>query len=59
MKKQEVMTMLDRFPDDVNPEELIDELYLKAKLEKAEHAVAQGDVVAQDEVVKRSREWFK
>lgn len=59
MKKQEVMTMLDRFSDEVNPEELIDELYLKAKLEKAEQAVAQGDVVAQDEVVKRSQEWFK
>ncbi|MHB8970233.1 MAG: hypothetical protein ACYC3X_10750 [Pirellulaceae bacterium] len=59
MKKQEVLTMLDRFSDDVNPEVLIDELYLKAKLEKAERAIIQGVVTGQDEVVRRSQEWSK
>ena len=59
MKKEEVISMLDRFPDDINPEELIDELYLKVKLEKGEQAVARGDVLGQDAVVDRSREWFK
>ena len=35
------------------------QLYLKAKLERAEEAVEQGDVISHAEVVKRSREWFE
>ncbi len=59
MKKQEVLDILERLPDQIDPEQLIRELYVKAKLERAETAVAEGDVVAHDEVVKRSREWFE
>ena len=58
MKKQELLELIDQLPDDVDPEELIHKLYLKAKLERAEAAVANGDVVPQQEVVKRSDEWF-
>ena len=57
MKKQEVLDILERLPDQIDIEQLIDELYLKAKLERAEAAVAKGNVVSQEEVVKRSREW--
>ena len=59
MKKQEVLDILDHLPDQVDPEQLMHELYLKAKLERAESAVAAGDVISHDEVVKRSREWFE
>lgn len=59
MKKQEVLAMLDRFADDINPEELIDELYLKAKLDRAEQAIANGNTMRHDDVIKRSQEWFK
>ncbi|HYW78862.1 MAG TPA: hypothetical protein VE890_04760 [Thermoguttaceae bacterium] len=59
MRKQEVLDILDRLPDQIDPEQLMHELYLKAKIERAETAVAGGDVVCQDEVVKRSREWFE
>ena len=59
MKKQEVLDILERLPDQIDIEQLIDELYLKAKLERVEAAVARGNVVSQDEVVKRSREWFE
>lgn len=59
MRKQEVLDILDRLPDQIDPEQLIHELYLRAKIERAEAAVASGDVVGQDEVVRRSREWFK
>jgi len=59
MKKQEVLDILERLPDQIDPEQLIHELYVKAKLERAEAAVAKGDVVAHDEVVRRSREWFE
>jgi hypothetical protein len=59
MKKQEVLNMLDQLPEDIDPEQLIHELYVRAKLERAEAAVQRGDVVSHDEVVKRSREWFE
>lgn len=59
MKKQEMLDILDRLPDEIDPEQLMHELYLKAKLEHAEAAVAQGSVVAHEEVVKRSQEWFE
>ncbi|HVC95761.1 MAG TPA: hypothetical protein VND64_18860 [Pirellulales bacterium] len=60
MKKQEVLELLEQFPDDnVDTEELMRGLYLKSKLEDAEDAVERGDVVSHDEVVKRSQTWFK
>jgi predicted transcriptional regulator len=34
------------------------ELYLKAKIDRAEAAIARGEVVSQEEVERRSREWF-
>lgn len=59
MKKQEVLNMLDQLPEDIDPEQLIHELYVRAKLERAEAAVQRGEVVSHDEVVKRSCEWFE
>ncbi len=57
MKKQEVLEILDRLPDDIDPERFMDELYLRLKLDRAETAVAEGRVISQDEAVARSREW--
>ena len=59
VKKQEILDILDNLSDPIDPEELIGELYLKAKLERAEAAVSKGNVVSHEEVVQRSREWFK
>jgi hypothetical protein len=36
MTKQEVQAILDRFPEQVDTEQLMAELYLKAKLDRAE-----------------------
>ena len=59
MKKHEVMEILEQFPDDIDPEQLMHDLYLRAKIEKAESAVDQGRTVTQQQVVEKSREWFK
>ena len=59
MKKQDVLEMLDRLPDPVDPEQLMHELHLKAKLDRAEAAVAACEVVSHEEAVRRSREWSK
>ena len=57
MKKQEVLDIIERFPEEIDPEQFMHELYLKVKLDCAEEAVVAGDVLSHEEVVKRSREW--
>ena len=32
---------------------------LKAKIERAEEAIARGEIVSHEEVVRRSQEWFE
>lgn len=59
MNKQEVLDIIDRLPEQIDPKQLMGELYLKAKLDHAEAAVAQGNIVSQGEVVPRSRQWFE
>lgn len=59
MKKQEVLDILEQLPDPIDPEQLMYKLYVKAKLDRAEAAVERGHVVSQDEVIRRSREWFE
>jgi hypothetical protein len=59
MKKQEVLDLLNRFPDEVNAEDLMHGLYLKAKLDQAEAAVERGDVLSHEEVLKRTDQWFQ
>lgn len=59
VKKQEMLDMLERLPDEIDPEQLMHDLYLRAKLEDAEAAVAKGAVVAHEDVVKRSQQWFE
>jgi hypothetical protein len=59
MNKHEVLEIVDHLPEPIDPEQLMAELYLKAKLDHAETAVAQGNVVSHEEAVERSRKWFK
>ena len=59
MKKQEVVELLNHFPDEVDTEKLMESLYLRAKLERAEAAVARGETLTHDELVEESKKWFK
>jgi hypothetical protein len=59
MKKQEVVALLDQFPDDVDTEMLIETLYLRAKLERAEDAVQRGEIMTHEELVEESKKWFR
>jgi hypothetical protein len=59
MKKQDVVELLDNFPEDVDAEKLIEVLYLKAKLEKAEAALDRGDILTQEQVVDETNKWFQ
>jgi hypothetical protein len=59
MKKQEMLEIIDHFPDEIDPDQFMNELYLRMKIERAEVAIAEGKVLSHDEVVKRSQEWFE
>ena len=59
MYKQDVLTLLEHLPDPLDPEQLMHELYLKAKIDRAEQAIARGEIVSHEEVVRRSQEWFE
>jgi hypothetical protein len=49
--------MLDRLPDQFDPEQLMGDLYLKAKLEIAETAVSEGRTVRHEQALKHTQEW--
>lgn len=57
MNKKEVLAIIERLPEQIDPEQLMTELYLKAKLDRVEVAVARKEVVSHEEVVQRSRQW--
>ena len=59
MKKREMLSMLERFPEEIDLEQLVHGLYLRAKLEQSEKALKRGDTVSHAEVLKRTAEWFK
>jgi hypothetical protein len=43
MHKRDVLTLLEHLPDPLDPEQLMHELYLKAKIDRAEEAIVCGD----------------
>ena len=59
MKKQELLELLDQFPDEFDPDDLMASLYLKLKIVHAEAAVERGAVIGQQDVVMRSEQWFR
>jgi hypothetical protein len=59
MKKQEIQQLLDRFPDDVDPEKLMENLYLKMKLDRSERALEEGRVISDEDLVRETDEWFQ
>ena len=59
MNKQGGLDIIEHFPEQIDPEQLMTASHLKAKLDCAEAAVLRGEVVSQEEVVQRSRQWFE
>ena len=52
MKKQDVFALLDELPDEFDSEALMERLYLKAKLDRAEAAIANGELIDDEDVDK-------
>lgn len=59
MKKQDVLELVQRMPDEIDAEQLIDELYVRAKVESAERAIDEGRTCSHDEAKRRVESWRK
>ena len=59
MKKHDVLALLHEMPDDIDTDDLMYRLYLRHKIEVAEDAAEAGDVMSQDEVMRRSDAWLQ
>lgn len=59
MKKNDILEMMREMPEEIDADELLYRVYLRQKLEASEAAVAAGQVLSHEEVVRRSEEWLK
>lgn len=56
--KEAVAEMLRRMPDDVTTEEVMEELYVRMKVEKALQQIENGEGIPHEEVKKRMAKWL-
>ena len=59
MKKQDVLELVQRFPDEIDAEQLIEELYVRAKVESAERAIDEGRTCSHAEAKRQVESWRK
>ena len=55
--KDAVLEMVRQMPDDITTEEVVDELFIRMKIEKAIEAADAGDSISHEEFKKRMSEW--
>jgi hypothetical protein len=59
VNRHDVIAVMEAMPEEFDLDELVYRLRLQQKLESSERAFAEGRVLAHDEVVRRSRAWFR
>lgn len=57
VRKEEVLKLLNQFPDQVDVEELIYRLYLLEKLQAAEADIAAGRTLSPEELRAQATTW--
>ncbi len=57
MKKEEVLSIVEKMPNEIDINQLISTLNLRRKLERAEADVAAGRVVTHEEVEREMAAW--
>jgi hypothetical protein len=55
--KQELLGLLDRFPEEIDTEELMYIFHLRDKIRDAEYDIEDGRTIDHDEVVKEVESW--
>ena len=59
MQKEKVRQVLDRFPEEVDVDALMEKLLLLEKIETAERELANGEGIPDEEVETRLAQWLK
>lgn len=59
LTKAQVLKSLETLPDDATIEDIIDHLYFIYKVERGLQASEVGDLLTQEEVEERVRQWFR
>jgi hypothetical protein len=55
--KNQILEIINNFPEEVDIDEMMYRLYLKEKIELAEKDVSEGNLISHDEVVKEIGSW--
>jgi hypothetical protein len=58
LKKQQLKETIENLPEEFLLEDLMDELILLDKIEKAESQSEKGEVLSEDELEKEMKKWF-
>lgn len=57
MLKKLVIEIINKLPDDVTLEEIIDSIYMSLKIEQGLKAVENKDILSEEEVLKEIEKW--
>jgi len=59
LKKQQLKETLEHLPEEFLLEDLMDELIVLDKIEKAENQSENGEVLSEEDLEKEMGKWFK
>ena len=57
--KDEVRALLEKLPDDASLNDIQYHIYVRQKIERGLEAIQQGNVIPQEEIVKRMARWLE
>jgi hypothetical protein len=57
--KRSALDLIERLPDDVDTEDIIEELYFKLQIDRGMKDVLEGRTVSHSELKERMAEWRK
>jgi predicted transcriptional regulator len=57
--KEAVIEMIRRLPDDVSTEDIMEELYVRQRIEEGLRQAEAGEVISHEDVKKRMARWLE
>jgi len=55
--KQEALETIGKLPEDADMDEIMYHLYVIEKIRKGQHAIAEGQTLSHEEVMKEIEQW--
>ncbi|MDH5721581.1 MAG: hypothetical protein OEZ13_13320 [Spirochaetia bacterium] len=56
--KKDLIQMIEKMPDDISISDVMDELYLRLEINKAEEEIKAGKSISHDKVEKKVEKWL-